>query len=166
MKSLPFYIPEAWKTHPLWAEPPRIGNTPPGLAPQRTYYQPSTKRRFWDNKFHWSSKKLTRSWMLSSPVICTGPLIHPPVNSGDNSHENLSIIIRGGQEGVLNFLPPIPCITGSRPFFLALLPWWAIPGKSWWGCTARFSKSWPYFRQKISLSTPDFRPKITYITFV
>ena len=30
--------------------------------------------------------------MLCSPVVCTGPLIHPPVNSGDNKHESLGII--------------------------------------------------------------------------
>ena len=70
---------------------------------------------------------------------------------------------QGGQEGVLNFLPPIPCITGPRPFFLAFLPQWGISGKSWWGCATQFSKSWSYFRRKLSLSTPVFRPKITYI---
>ena len=94
--------------------------------------------------------------MLCFPLICTGPLIYPPVNSGDNYYQ-------GGQEGVLNFLPPIPCITGPCPFFLAFLPQWGISGKSWWGCATRFSKSWSYFRQKLSLSTPVFSPKITYI---
>ena len=64
---------------------------------------------------------------------------------------------------MLNFLPPIPCITGPCPFFLAFLPQWGISGKSWWGCATRFSKSWSYFRQKLSLSKPVFRPKITYI---
>ena len=33
---------------------------------------------------------------------------------------------------MLNFLPPIPCITGPCPFFLAFLPQWGISGKSWW----------------------------------
>ena len=70
---------------------------------------------------------------------------------------------QGGQEGVLNFLPPIPCITGPCPFFLAFLPQWGISGKSWWGCATRFSNSGSYFRQKLSLSTPVFSPKITYI---
>ena len=34
MKSLPFHIPEAWKRHPFWAGPPRIGyyRVPPSRA--------------------------------------------------------------------------------------------------------------------------------------
>ena len=36
MKSLPFYIPEAWKRYPFRAEPPRIGHyreyPPPGIS--------------------------------------------------------------------------------------------------------------------------------------
>ena len=32
------------------------------------------------------------------------------------------------------------------------------PGNFWWGCTARFSKSWPYLRPKTSFFTPVFRP--------
>ena len=32
------------------------------------------------------------------------------------------------------------------------------PGNFWWGCTARFSKSWPYFRPKTSFFTTVFRP--------
>ena len=169
----PFHLPEAWKKYPFWEEPPRIGHhseyppppLPSGLAPQITFYQPSTKRRFWDNKFHCSSKKLTRSWILCSPVVCTRPLIHPPVNSGDNSHESLHIISGGGR----NVLPPIPCITGSRPFYLSFLPLRGIPEKSWWRYAARFSKPWPYFRPNIFIihtcfqtwppkARPIFRP--------
>ena len=45
-----------------------------------------------------------------------------------------------------------------------------IPGNSWWGCTARFSKSWPDFKPKLTVilrarfqtrslkSIPVFRP--------
>ena len=37
MKSLPFYIPEAWKRHPFRAKPPRVGHyreypSPPGVS--------------------------------------------------------------------------------------------------------------------------------------
>ena len=32
------------------------------------------------------------------------------------------------------------------------------PGNSWWGCAARFSKSWPDFRPKMLFSVPVFRP--------
>ena len=49
------------------------------------------------------------------------------------------------------------------PLFSCLPPLWGIFGKSWWGCTTRFSNSGSYFRQKLSLSTPVFSPKITYI---
>ena len=75
----------------------------------------------------------------------------------------VSALLSGGTGRGLNFLPPVPCITGSRPFFLAFLPQWGISGKSWWGCATQFSKSWSYFRRKLSLSTPVFRSKITYI---
>ena len=101
MKSLPFHIPDGWKRYLFHTEPPFIGNqreyTAPSLLPSLQTINPP--RRFWDNKFHCSSKKLTRSWMLCSPVVCTGPLIHPPINSGDNSHESLSIISRGDRRG-------------------------------------------------------------------
>ena len=33
----------------------------------------------------------------------------------------------------------------------SVVPWrpgGGTPGNSWWGCAARFSKSWPYFRPK------------------
>ena len=33
-------------------------------------------------------------------------------------------------------------------------------GNSWWGCAARFSKSWPISDQKMSFSTPIFRPDL------
>ena len=35
---------------------------------------------------------------------------------------------------------------------------WGTPGNSWWGFTAWFSKSWPYFRPKTSFFTSVFRP--------
>ena len=34
------------------------------------------------------------------------------------------------------------------------------PGNSWWGCAARFPRSWLYFRPKMSFSTPVFRPDL------
>ena len=37
-----------------------------------------------------------------------------------------------------------------------------IPGNSWWGCAARFSKSRPYYMsdQKMSIFIPVFRPDL------
>ena len=32
------------------------------------------------------------------------------------------------------------------------------PGNSLWGCIARFSKTWPYFRPKYVIFAPVFRP--------
>ena len=33
------------------------------------------------------------------------------------------------------------------------------PGNSWWGCAARFSKSWPYFRPKHAISHACFQTR-------
>ena len=38
----------------------------------------------------------------------------------------VSALLSGGTGGGLNFLPPIPCITGSRPFF-------SVPSSPWGG---------------------------------
>ena len=45
--------------------------------------------------------------------------------------------------------------------FLIFLPGGGTPGNSWWGCAARFSKSWPYFRPKnvISDQTSKFHTR-------
>ena len=37
------------------------------------------------------------------------------------------------------------------------------PKNSWWGCAARFAKSWPYFRPKNVIFTPVFRPRVLTI---
>ena len=49
-----------------------------------------------------------------------------------------------------------PLLVISNDLFLGSTPW-----NSWWGCAARFSKSWPYLRPKHAIFlTPVFRPDL------
>ena len=63
----------------------------------------------------------------------------------------VSVLLSGGTGVGLNFLPPIPCITGSTLFFLPSSPGGVFLGNLGGDPNAISD-------QKISLSTPIFRP--------
>ena len=82
----------------------------------------------------------------------------------------VSALLAGGTGGDLNFLAPIPCITGSPPFFLSSSPvgyfWEILVGM----CrpvlkiltlflTKKFH--YPHFQTWPPKARPVFRPKIT-----
>ena len=80
MKSLPFYIPEAWKRYPFRAEPPRIGHYreyPP--PPPGTWYRinyAGTQITQWDfqhkGKSGWTGKS---SFVLEVPLRYLRPSV-------------------------------------------------------------------------------------------
>ena len=95
--------------------------------------------------------------MLCSPVVCIGPLIHPPVNLGDNSHEGFSIVSRGDRRG--SELPSSHTLHYWLPsFFLVFLPGGVFLGNLGGDVPPGSQNSNPISDQKISLSTLIFRP--------
>ena len=69
----------------------------------------------------------------------------------------VSALLAGETGGDLNFLAPIPCITGSPPFFLSSSPV-VFLGNLGGDVPPGSQNSNPISDQKISLSTLIFRP--------
>ena len=70
----------------------------------------------------------------------------------------VSVLLSGGTGVGLNFLPPIPCITGSPLFFLPSSPGGVFLGHLGGDVPPGSQNPNPISDQKISLSTPIFRP--------
>ena len=99
-------------------------------------------------------KSSLSSWILSTtPVLPTRMYWQPRSQGSLERGWDIDKLFQGNSKSVLIAPPP----GGGNP------------GNSWWGCAARLSKSWPYFRSKTVIfhtrvqtrplkSIPVFRP--------